>query len=172
MRTVIVYLTRSDTFTTVTLTVLLTLTSTIGLPVTFSELPLLLDLFVSFSFEVTFTAFGIVPTERIRATTVKTTFSPAPRLPMIASPVTLSYVIPLRDASNETNFKCESNLSHTTTSVAFEGPLFTTTIVYLIKSVTLATVTFTVLLTFKSTIGREVTLVILALLLEALVSFS
>ena len=59
--TVIVYSTRSVTLTTVTLTTLLILISTTGKEVTLSELPLLLDLFVSFSLLVTLTLFSTVP---------------------------------------------------------------------------------------------------------------
>ena len=54
--------------------------------------------------------------------------------------------MPAREESNETNSNLESNLSVTLTPVAFEGPLLTTVIVYLTKSVTLTRpVTLTVL---------------------------
>ena len=43
------------------------------------------------------------------------------------------------------------------TSLAFEGPLFLTTIVNSTRSLTLTNVTLTVLLTIMSTIGRAVT---------------
>ena len=58
--------------------------------------------------------------------------------------------------------------------VALQGPSFTTVSVNLITSVTTmsVTVTLTVLLIFKSTIGSAVMLGMLALLLDLLVSFS
>ncbi|WP_407422241.1 hypothetical protein [Methanobrevibacter sp.] len=102
--TVMTYVISSPILASVVLTVLLMLKSTTGWAVTFS----LLSLLGSVSLLLIIAVFSIFQSLMILAIIVITTLSSIARLPIVTTPEALSYVMSLRDASNEINWLCRN----------------------------------------------------------------